>query len=140
MKKNLFGVGLVLLLSSILILSSCTQQNTPSAPEPTYYYESGILSTATLQTIVAPYSNKTDLTFNDIKTVRNKIRACSLEGFSSEKDVSRETCHNFLSQHGCTPSEADTIIESINDVGNAILFFSVKNSNIKTAYIYAEKQ
>lgn len=136
MKKNLFGVGLVLLLSSILILSSCTQQNTPSAPEPTYYYECGILSTAILQTIVAPYSNKTDLTFNDIKTVRNKIRACNPEGFS-EKDVSRETCHNFLSQHGYTPSEADTIIESINDVGNGILFFY---SNIKTAYIYAEKQ
>lgn len=137
MKKNLFGVGLVLLLSSILILSSCTQQNTPSAPEPTYYYECGILSTEILQTIVAPYSNKTDLTFNDIKTVRNKIRAFNPEGFS-EKDVSRETCHNFLSQHGYTPSEADTIIESINDVGNGILFFSV--SNIKTAYIYAEKQ
>lgn len=140
MKKQFFGIGLFLFMGTMLVLSSCTQQNTPSAPEPTYYYECGMLNITTLQTIVAPYANKTDITFNDIKTVRNKIRACNLDDFASENNVSRGTCHDFLTQHGYTPSEADKVVDSVDEIGNALLFFSVKNSNTKAIYIYAEKQ
>ncbi len=138
MKNKLYFLGLIMFIGTLLLLTSCQQQSTP--PETKYYYEGGVLNKTTLQTIVAPYANRTDLTFNDIKAVRNSIRACEIENFASQKDVSRKDCHDFLTQHGYTPSEADKVIESVNNTGNALLFFNVKNSTTKAAYIYAEKQ
>lgn len=139
MKNKLYYFGCIFILSTILGFASC-QQPTSSTSEFKYYVEGGVVSKSQLQAIVAPYENKTNLTFDDIKAVRNKIRACPMEDFASEKDVVKKDCQDFLTQHGFTPSEADEVIQSVNDTGNVILFFNVKNSTVKAAYIYAEKQ
>ena len=137
MKKNTLIFSSLMMLSLMLIVSACKQQSDPPAK---YYIEGGVMDKETLMTIVAPYENKTNLTFDEIKTVRNQLRACTLDDFSSEKDVSEEECRDFLTQHGYTPSEADEAIDSVNNVGNALLFFNVKTSTAKAAFIYAEKQ
>ena len=140
MKKRICILGIALAAIVMFGLSGCQQNTSDDSKNTLYYVEGGILSKTTLQTIVAPYENKTDFTYNEIKAIRNQLRACELEDFFSEKDVTRDDCHNFLTQHGFTPSEANQGIESVNNTGNALLFFNVRNSPSKAIYIYAEKQ
>lgn len=135
--KLFFGC---LLCAMILLVSTGCKQNTEESKPAKYYVEGAVLDKTELQTIIGPYQNKTDYTFDEIKTVRNLLRACEYEDFFSEKDVSRDECSDFLTQHGSSPSEADSIMDSLDDVGNVIMFFNVTTSNAKAAYIYAEKQ
>lgn len=141
MKKNLYFIEIILGILFVFSLTGCQQQtNLTESKTAKYYVEGARVNKSTLMTIIAPYQNKTDLTFDDKKKARNEIRTCNLESFESSADITRDECYDFLVKHGYSPSEANSLFDQIDEKGNALLFFTVKNSSTKMVYLYLEKQ
>ena len=140
MKKIISFLEIALVVMILFVLSGCQQNTSADSKNTLYYVEGAMLSKTDMLTIMAPYDYKTDYTYNEIKAIRNKLSVCELEDFVSEKNVTREDCHNFLTQHDFTSLEADQVIEAVNKTGNALIICSVNNSPSKAIYIYAEKQ
>ena len=92
--------------------------------------------------IIEPYKSKystsDDLTFEEIKAIRNKCRECKKYSFSSDSDVLRKDLTSFYTSHGCTPSEAEERMEVLDERGNALEVFNTYNSE-HVIYLYIEK-
>ena len=136
-RKLLLLVGLAV----ILMLSGCKQQTDSSSSNEgkLYYLEFGQMLKTDFETVTAPYSSKTEFSFSEIKTIRNSLRNCNLIDFSSSSDVTRSDVHDFFTSHGFTPSETDELFSALDERGNIIGAFNIRNHDDQVAYLYIEK-
>ncbi len=143
-RKNRFFVITVLLLI-MLGLSGCQQptNSTESSGGYTqgrlYYLEFGQMLKSDYLTVVSPYSSKTEFTFDEIKAIRNSLRSCNLIDFQSNANVARNDLHDFFTSHGFTPSETDELFASLDERGNIIGAFNIRNNTNQIVYLYVEK-
>ena len=146
MKKRISILGIALAAIVMFGLSGCQQQtdSSDSKKNALYYVEAGEIAKSDAEAVIGPYKTKysssADLTYKDIKDIRNGFRECYLYGFTSEADVTAEKLKDFLTQHGYTPSEAESELSDLYNRGNAIWMFNVKISTEHVAYLYIEEQ
>ena len=60
--------------------------------------------------------------------------------FESKKDLSREEAKAIIIDSGYNQSTSETYMKSIDETGNMLLYYSVRNNPSKYAYLYIEKQ
>lgn len=139
-------LGIVVLLMVMLFFSGC-QQSTNSNESSgggysqgrLYYLEFGQMLKSDYITVVTPYSSKTEFTFDEIKVIRNSLRSCNLINFKSSANVARNDLNDFFTSHGFTPSETDELFASLDERGNIIGAFGIRNNTNQIAYLYVEK-
>ena len=88
---------------------------------------------------VSPYASKSELTFDDIKAIRNALRNCQMIDFDSSANVERNDLQNFFTSHGFTPSETEELFSALDERGNIIVAFGIRNNENQIAYLYIEK-
>ncbi len=140
-RKLLLLVGLAV----ILMLSGCKQQADSSSSNEgkIYYLEMGQLAKDDFLNIIEPYQSKysssEELTFNDIQKIREALRNCKLVDFQSAANIERKEVIDFHTSHGCTPSETDKIMSKLDERGNALEAYNIRNKEDQVAYFYIEK-
>lgn len=140
MNKKLQIIGIVLALFCILGITGCQQATGSGSSSGKYYAEMGILNKSEFEAIISPYRNKGSFTFDEIKAIRNKVSACQMDKFESKKDLSREEAKAIIIDSGYNQSTSETYMKSIDETGNMLLYYSVRNNPSKYAYLYIEKQ
>lgn len=140
MNKKLKIIGIVLALFCILGITGCQQSTGSGGSSGKYYAEMGILNKSEFEAIISPYRNKGSFTFDEIKAIRNQVKACQLDEFESQKDLSREETLDIIIASGYDQSTSETYMKSIDETGNMLLWYSVRNNPSKYAYLYIEKQ
>ncbi len=140
MNKKLKIIGIVLALFCILGITGCQQSTGSGGSTGKYYAEMGILNKYDFEAIYATFPKKNSYTFDEIKAFRNKVSACQMDKFESKKDLSREEAKAIIIDSGYDQSTSETYMKSIDETGNMLFYYSVRNNPSKYAYLYIEKQ
>ena len=148
MKKITYMLGFILGAFLMFSIVSCQQQSSEPNEKKDgnqvsgqlYYIEMAELAKSDILPIYEQYSEINTLSFSEIQTIRNTLKKCTTYDFDSMPDVSKKDCYDFLVTHGASPSETNTILNSLDERGNIILFFNSANSVNNAFYVYAEKQ
>ncbi|MDR1868021.1 MAG: hypothetical protein LBQ77_07130 [Treponema sp.] len=112
---GLFGYVTLLVAMSVMV-TGCKEEPTPQY----YYYESFRVSITNFNSV--DKSNRE--TFDAIKNVRNQLNQYSVEFMGSDTGIVQADIYTLLTQHGSTPSDANTRISDLNRIGNAIAAFT----------------
>ena len=148
MKKITYMLGFILGAFLMFSIAGCQQQSSETnekkdgnqVSDQLYYIEMAELAKSDILPIYEQYSEINTLSFSEIQTIRNNLKKCTTYLFDSMPDISKKDCYDFLVTHGASPSEANTILDSLDERGNIILFFNSANSVNNAFYVYAEKQ
>ena len=150
MKNNKFFLGTLFGILFILVVTACQQPENSAAESSKsnsnkqnsnqlYYIEVGELLLSDIQAVIQKYSNYNSLSFSDIKSIRLELSNYRKYNFGSIPDVTRKECYDFLVTHGSSPAETEQILENLDNRGNSIVFYNVREPQ-HAAYLYAEKQ
>lgn len=132
---------IVVLLMVMIFFSGCQQPNDSGGYSigRLYYLEMGQMLARDFETVTSQYASKSEFTFDEIKAIRNSLRSCNLIDFQSNANVVRNDLHDFFTSHGFTPSETDELFASLDERGNIIGAFGIRNNTNQIAYLYVEK-
>ena len=141
MNKKLKIFGIVMALFCILGVTGCQQSTGGSGGSSgKYYAEIGVLNKSDFNAALATLPKKNSYTFDEIKAFRNQVKACQMDKFETKKDMSRDETKALIIDSGYDQSTAETYMKSIDETGNALFYYAVRNNPTKYAYMYIEKQ
>jgi len=138
MKKNSIwkmAMSLMIVLAAICFAGCADKED----EEQTYYAETGTFLRSYADTLLTRYANvKSDsASYTDIKEIRNEVRKYPQYNTASTTGIKRSEVYTFLVEHGSTPSEAKTALNTLDSRGNYIVY-SLGESSVQ--WIYAEKE
>jgi len=137
MKK--LNLQILTIMVALISIMSCSN---PVADEPatSFYGELGRISTIDYNSVVATIPVKSSYTFDEIYNYRWQFREKTQYDFSSSPGGTRDDIYELLTTRGYTPSEANTIIDSIINTGNVLLFFNYAYSEDYKIWMYIEME
>ena len=99
-----------------------------------YVWEYGLISTSQEESIYSYY------TFEQIKSVRNSLRTKSYK-YHSPSNTSESLFRKYLQDTtNMTANRIEYEIRTLNERGNAILYFYCKDNSSETIWYYLEKR
>ncbi|MBQ0163377.1 MAG: hypothetical protein KBS84_09510 [Treponema sp.] len=134
--------GFVVILSVVIAMFFLCGCQPTMAPEPdTYKVEVGCISDDTFSValqMIQAYG--TNVTHDDVKTVRNFLYRNTISDYGIETGVSIDEIRDTLTQKGMTLLQANAEISVLETLGNDIVFGTSIISEEIYIWLYAEKE
>ena len=135
-RKIIFGFIIFMILTCFL---GCNNPFTIPT-EDFYKIESGVITNQTYKAAMNMASSYTELSYSEIASIRRYLYSNTIP--SSHEvitDVTTKEIKDFLLQHSASNYEAESIIETIKENGNYIVFFEYAYDDGKKVWAYATK-
>jgi len=125
----------------IILVFSMTFFGCNTDEPPTYYYEAYIITAVQHNSFASTIPSGLNYTFNQIQGFRNTLRNFNGTFIASEGKVSEDDLRTFANQHGIGGTEYTQAKNSLDEVGNIILFFTYAPSpTTHVVWMYVEKE
>jgi hypothetical protein len=119
----------------------CDDDTDDDTKENTYYYEAYLITMAQYNTFSSSVPNGLNYTFSQIQGFRQTLRTYNGTFVESNSGVSESELKTFANQHGIGGSEYTQLKNSLDSVGNLILFFTyVPSPSSYMGWMYVEKE
>jgi len=133
-KKFLLGMPVMVLVFGMMTVG-CEQEKAP-----TYYYEAYQITMAQYNSFASSVPSGLNYTFNQIKGFRQTLRNYGGTFVESNSGVSESELKEFANQHGIGGSEYTEAKNTLDSVGNLILFLSQSSFSSYVIWMYVEKE
>ena len=140
MKRKIVLVFVVFMILTCFL--GCSNPSTiPTEEHKTQLYkvEFGIITNQTYRTANNTASNWTELSYSKVASLRNYLYDNTISDYEVTTGVTLNEIKAFLLQHSASNYEAESIIETIKEVGNSIVFFEYAYDDGKKVWAYATK-
>ena len=134
-RKIIFGFVVFMILTCFL---GCNNPSTIPT-EDFYKIEAGIITNQTYRTANSTASNWTELSYSKVASLRNYLYDNTISDYEVTTGVTLNEIKAFLLQHSASNYEAESIIETIKENGNYIVFFRCAYGDDKKVWAYATK-
>ena len=134
-RKIIFGFIIFMILTLFL---SCNNPSTIPT-EDFYKIEAGVITNQTYRTANSTASNWTELSYSKVASLRNYLYDNTISDYEVTTGVTLNEIKAFLLQHSASNYEAESIIETIKENGNYIVFFRCAYGDDKKVWAYATK-
>jgi len=135
-KKFLLGILVMVLVFGITVVG-CDDGTT--GDEKTYYYEAFQITKVQYDGFMSTTTPGYTYTNSQLKGFRQTLRNYNGTFVESNTGVTESELRNFLIQRGTSPSEYTELKNSLDSVGNLILFFNATSSS-NMVWMYLEKE
>jgi len=106
----------------------------------TYYYEAYQITMAQYNSFTSSVPSGFNYTFNQIQGFRQTLRNYGGTFVESNSGVSESELKDFANQHGIGGSEYTEAKNSLDSVGNLVLFLSESSFSSYVIWMYVEKE
>ena len=134
-RKIIFGFIIFMILTLFL---SCNNPSTIPT-EDFYKIEAGVITNQTYKTAMNTSSSWTELSYSKVASLRNYLYDNTISDYEVTTGVTLNEIKAFLLQHSASNYEAESIIETIKENGNYIVFFRCAYGDDKKYWAYATK-
>ena len=134
-RKIIFGFIIFMILTCFL---GCNNPSTIPT-EDFYKIEAGVITNQTYRTANSTASNWTELSYSKVASLRNYLYDNTISDYEVTTGVTLNEIKAFLLQHSASNYEAESIIETIKENGNYIVFFRCAYGDDKKVWAYATK-
>ena len=134
-RKIIFGFIIFMILTLFL---SCNNPSTIPT-EDFYKIEAGVITNQTYRTANSTASNWTELSYSKVASLRNYLYDNTISDYEVTTGVTLNEIKAFLLQRSASNYEAESIIETIKENGNYIVFFRCAYGDDKKVWAYATK-
>ena len=140
MKRKII-LGFVVFMILTCFLGCSNPSNIPTEEHKTQLYkvEFGIITNQTYKTAMNTSSSWTELSYSKVASLRNYLYDNTISDYEVTTDVTLNEIKAFLLQHSASNYEAESIIETIKENGNYIVFFRRAYGDDKKIWAYATK-
>ena len=140
MKRKII-LGFVVFMILTCFLGCSNPSNIPTEEHKTQLYkvEFGIITNQTYKTAMNTSSSWTELSYSKVASLRNYLYDNTISDYEVTTDVTLNEIKAFLLQHSASNYEAESIIETIKENGNYIVFFRCAYGDDKKIWAYATK-
>jgi len=136
-KKILLGILVMALVFGMMVVG-CDNGN--DTKKTTYYYEIYQITMAQYNSFTSSVPSGTNYTFSQIQGFRQTLRSYGGTFIESDSGISESELKNFANQHGIGGSEYTQMKNTLDSVGNEIVFFAESSSSSYVRWIYVEKE
>ena len=136
-KKILLGILVMALVFGMMVVG-CDNGN--DTKKTTYYYEIYEITRVQYNSFTSSVPSDTNYTFNQIQGFRQTLRSYGGTFIESDSGISESELKNFANQHGIGGSEYTQMKNTLDSVGNEIVFFAESSSSSYVRWIYVEKE
>ena len=134
-RKIIFGFIIFMILTCFL---SCNNPSTIPT-EDFYKIEAGVITNQTYKAAMNMASSYTELSYSKVASLRNYLYDNTISDYEVTTGVTTKEIKDFLLQHSASNYEAESIIETIKENGNYIVFFEYAYDDGKKVWAYATK-
>ena len=140
MKRKII-LGFVVFMILTCFLGCSNPSNIPTEEHKTQLYkvEFGIITNQTYRTANSIASNWTELSYSKVASLRNYLYDNTISDYEVTTGITLNEIKAFLLQHSASNYEAESIIETIKENGNYIVFFRCAYGDDKKCWAYATK-
>ena len=138
-RKIVLGFVVFMILTCFLGCSNPSTIPTEEHKTQLYKVEFGIITNQTYRTANNTASNWTELSYSKVASLRNYLYDNTISDYEVTTGVTLNEIKAFLLQHSASNYEAESIIETIKEVGNSIVFFEYAYDDGKKIWAYATK-
>ena len=136
MKRKII-LGFVVFMILTCFLGCSNPSNIPT--EDFYKIEAGVITNQTYKAAMNMASSYTELSYSEIASIRNYLYDNTISDYEVTTGVTLNEIKAFLLQHSASNYEAESIIETIKENGNCIVFFRCAYGDDKKCWAYATK-
>ena len=136
MKRKII-LGFVVFMILTCFLGCSNPSNIPT--EDFYKIEAGVITNQTYKAAMNMASSYTELSYSEIASIRNYLYDNTISDYEVTTGVTLNEIKAFLLQHSASNYEAESIIETIKENGNYIVFFEYAYDDGKKVWAYATK-
>ena len=134
-RKIIFGFIIFMILTCFL---GCNNPSTIPT-EDFYKIEAGVITNQTYKAAMNMASSYTELSYSEIASIRRYLYDNTISDYEVTTGVTLNEIKAFLLQHSASNYEAESIIETIKENGNYIVFFEYAYDDGKKVWAYATK-
>ena len=134
-RKIILGFVVFMILTCFL---GCSNPSTIPT-EDFYKIEAGVITNQTYRTANSTASNWTELSYSKVASLRNYLYDNTISDYEVTTGVTLNEIKAFLLQRSASNYEAESIIETIKENGNYIVFFRCAYGDDKKVWAYATK-
>ena len=138
-RKIILGFVVFMILTCFLGCSNPSTIPTEEHKTQLYKVEFGIITNQTYRTANSTASNWTELSYSKVASLRNYLYDNTISDYEVTTGVTLNEIKAFLLQHSASNYEAESIIETIKENGNSIVFFEYAYDDGKKVWAYATK-
>ena len=138
-RKIVLGFVVFMILTCFLGCSNPSTIPTEEHKTQLYKVEFGIITNQTYRTANNTASNWTELSYSKVASLRNYLYDNTISDYEVTTDVTLNEIKAFLLQQSASNYEAESIIETIKENGNYIVFFEYAYDDGKKVWAYATK-
>ena len=138
-RKIILGFVVFMILTCFLGCSNPSNIPTEEHKIQLYKVEFGIITNQTYKTAMNTSSSWTELSYSKVASLRNYLYDNTISDYEVTTDVTTKEIKDFLLQHSASNYEAESIIETIKENGNYIVFFRCAYGDDKKCWAYATK-
>jgi len=134
-KRNWVGILVMVLVFGSMVIG-CDDE-----PKKTYYYEAYYITMSQFNTFANSVNAGYNYSFSQIQGFRNTLRGFGGTFVESNSGVTESELQSFANQRGIGGVEYKQAKESLDSVGNLILFFTYAPSpSTHIIWMYVEKE
>ena len=134
-RKIIFGFIIFMILTCFL---GCSNPSTIPT-EDFYKIEAGVITNQTYKAAMNMASSYTELSYSKVASLRNYLYDNTISDYEVTTGATLNEIKAFLLQHSASNYEAESIIETIKENGNYIVFFRCAYGDDKKVWAYATK-
>ena len=134
-RKIILGFVVFMILTCFL---GCSNPSTIPT-EDFYKIEAGVITNQTYKAAMNMASSYTELSYSKVASLRNYLYDNTISDYEVTTGVTLNEIKAFLLQHSASNYEAESIIETIKENGNYIVFFEYAYDDGKKVWAYATK-
>lgn len=140
-KKIWLGILIMVLVLGMMVVGCDNGTTETTKTKKTYYYEACYITMTQYNTFASSVSQGLNYTFSQIQGFRQILRSYNGTFIASNSGVSESELKTVANQHGLGGSEYTQAKDSLDSVGNIILFFQYAPSPSNyIVWMYVEKE